>query len=175
VPFGTRRHGRLTFSLDSMPTVLRRAKPQDAEQVAEILITARRAFMPFAPSAHTDPEVRQWSREVLLPTHEVTVATEAGQIVGVLACSRKGEHSWIDQLMLHPAAVGRGIGSQLLEHAIATMPLPVRLYTFQPHVRARKFYERHGFVAIEFTDGRSNEEGVPDVLYELNQAPYRSA
>jgi GNAT superfamily N-acetyltransferase len=75
--------------------------------------------------------------------------------------------------MLHPADVGRGIGSQLLEHAIATMPLPIRLYTFQPHVQARKFYERHGFVAIEFTDGGSNEEGVPDVLYELSQAPER--
>jgi GNAT superfamily N-acetyltransferase len=135
--------------------------------VAEILITARRELVPFAPSAHSDPEVRQWVREVLLPTHEVTVATEGGQVVGVLACSRKGENSWIDQLMLHPTVVGRGIGSQLLGHAIATMPLPIRLYTFQPHVRARKFYERHGFVAIEFTDGKSNEEGVPDVLYEL--------
>ena len=158
-----------------MPIVLRRAKPQDAEHVAAILIAARSAFMPFAPSAHTDPEVRQWVREVLLPTHEVTVATEAGRVVGVLACSRKGGHSWIDQLMLHPAFVGRGTGSQLLGHAIATMPLPIRLYTFQPHVRARKFYERHGFVAIEFTDGRSNEEGVPDVLYELRQAPERAA
>ena len=156
-----------------MPTVLRRAKPQDAEHVAEILITARREFMPFAPSAHPDPEVRRWAREVLLPTHEVTVATEAGQVVGVLACSRKGEHSWVNQLMLHPAAVGRGIGSQLLEHAITTMPLPLRLYTFQPHTRARKFYEHHGFVAVEFTDGRSNEERVPDVLYELSQAPER--
>ncbi len=51
------------------------------------------------------------------------------------------------------------------------MPLPLRLYTFQPHTRARKFYEHHGFVAIEFTDGRSNEEGVPDVLYELGRVP----
>ena len=156
-----------------MPTVLRRAKPQDAEHVAEILIAARREFMPFAPSAHPDPEVRQWVREVLLPTHEVTVVTETGQVVGVLACSQKGEHSWIDHLMLHPAVVGRGIGSQLLGHAIATMPSPIRLYTFQPHARARKFYERHGFVAIEFTDGRSNEERVPDVLYEFSQAPGR--
>ena len=154
-----------------MPTVLRRAKPQDAERVAEILIAARREFMPFAPSAHPDPEVRQWAREVLLATHQVTVATEAGQVIGVLACSRRGEQSWIDQLMLHPAVVGQGIGSQLLEHALSTLPLPIRLYTFQPHTRARKFYEHHGFVAIEFTDGRSNEERVPDVLYELSPAP----
>ena len=165
--------GRLAQTFYSMPTLLRRAKPQDAERVAEILITARREFMPFAPSAHPEPEVRQWVSEVLLPTHDVTVATKAGQVVGVLACSRRGEHSWIDQLMLHPTVVGQGIGSQLLAHATTTMPLPMRLYTFQPHIRARKFYEHHGFVAIEFTDGRSNEERVPDVLYELDRSPDR--
>jgi hypothetical protein len=27
------------------------------------------------------------------------------------------------------------------------------------------FYERHGFMAIEFTDGSGNEEKEPDVLY----------
>ena len=30
---------------------------------------------------------------------------------------------------------------------------------------ARRFYERHGFVEAGRTDGRGNEEGVPDVLY----------
>lgn len=149
-----------------VPTVLRRAKPQDAERIAEILIDARREFMPFAPSAHSDAEVRQWTRDVLLPTHQVTVATEDDRVVGVLACSCRGEHRWIDQLTLDPTVVGRGIGSRLLAHALETMPLPIRLYTFQPNVLARRFYERHGFLAIEFTDGKSNEEGVPDVLYE---------
>lgn len=129
--------------------------------------------MPFAPSAHPDAEVRQWTRDVLLPTHQVTMATEGDRAVGVLACSRRGEHSWIDQLALDPTVVGRGIGSRLLAHALETMPLPVRLYTFQANMPARRFYERHGFLAIEFTDGRSNEEGVPDVLYELNRSPER--
>jgi hypothetical protein len=31
-------------------------------------------------------------------------------------------------------------------------------------VRARRFYERHGFVAEATTDG-DNEEGAPDVRY----------
>jgi len=130
-------------------------------------------LMPFAPSAHADADVRRWVREVLLAVHEVTVATEAHQVVGVLACSQKDGYGWIDQLMLHPAVVGRGIGSQLLEHALAAMPSTVRLYTFQPNARARAFYEGHGFRAIEFTDGTSNEERVPDVLYELDRSPPR--
>ena len=53
-------------------------------------------------------------------------------------------------------------------------PRPIRLYTFQTHSLARRFYERHGYKAIEFTDGQGNEEKCPDVLYELG-APATSA
>jgi hypothetical protein len=31
---------------------------------------------------------------------------------------------------------------------------------------ARRFYERHVFKAVQFSDGQSNEEKCPDVLYE---------
>jgi ribosomal protein S18 acetylase RimI-like enzyme len=57
----------------------------------------------------------------------------------------------------------------LLAHAVSTSPTPIRLYTFQENVQARRFYERHGFVAIRFSDGSSNEERCPDVLYELTR------
>jgi hypothetical protein len=46
---------------------------------------------------------------------------------------------------------------------------PVRLYTFQPNEHARRFYERKGFAPIEFSDGSTNEERCPDVLYELSE------
>ena len=48
---------------------------------------------------------------------------------------------------------------------------PIRLYTFQTNAGARRFYERYGFRAIRFTDGRANEEHCPDVLYELAVPP----
>jgi hypothetical protein len=59
------------------------------------------------------------------------------------------------------------VSSRLLAHALASLDLPVRLYTFQANTRARSFYERHGFKAIAFSDGSANEERCPDVLYEL--------
>lgn len=43
---------------------------------------------------------------------------------------------------------------------------PLRLYTFQANHGAMRFYERHDFLAIAFTDGQANEERCPDVLYE---------
>ena len=123
--------------------------------------------MPFAPSAHTDAEVRHWVRDVLLPSSQTTVAVTSGVVVGVVAVSVKEGRGWVEQLYIHPTHVGQGIGSKLLAHALAATPPPVRLYTFQQNVRSRKFYERHSFVAIEFTDGSANEEKCPDVLYEL--------
>ena len=68
-------------------------------------------------------------------------------------------------MSLEPQVVGQRIGSALLAHAMAVLPRPVRLYTFQANTGARRFYERHGFVAVERTDGSANEEGAPDVRY----------
>jgi ribosomal protein S18 acetylase RimI-like enzyme len=154
-----------------METLLRSPKAAEAPRIAEVLLASRGAFLPFAPFAHTAAEVRQWVQEVLLPTSQVTVAVVDGAAVGVLAVSSKEGQSWIEQLHIHPTHVGQAIGSQLLAHAVATAPLPIRLYTFQQNERARKFYERHGFVAVELSDGIANEERCPDVLYEMCAAP----
>jgi len=71
---------------------------------------------------------------------------------------------WINQLYVHPARHGQGVGSALLEHVMADQR-PRRLWTFQQS-RARKFYEDRGFAAVKFTDGAGNEEKTPDVCYE---------
>ncbi len=41
----------------------------------------------------------------------------------------------------------------------------LQLWTFQKNTSARRFYEARGFVVIEETDGSTNEEREPDVLY----------
>jgi ribosomal protein S18 acetylase RimI-like enzyme len=91
----------------------------------------------------------------------------AGRIVGVLAVDTSSGGSWITQLYVEPEHCGVGVGTQLLRAALAALPKPIRLYTFQQNVAARRFYERFGFEAIAFGDGSANEEGCPDVLYEL--------
>src|SRR5262249_18291809 len=87
-----------------------------------------------------------------------------GEVVGLLAVSSKPDESWIDQLYLLPERIGAGIGTVLLERALAELPPPIRLYTFQANARARRFYEARGFEAIAFGDGSHNEERCPDVL-----------
>ena len=149
--------------------LLRAAAVEDAAGVAGVLIDARRELMPYAPSAHPDDGVRQWVRETLIPAGGVTVALTDGAVAGVLALQHGKDAAWIDQLCVHPTQAARGIGRALLAHALATLPGPVQLWTFQANLHARAFYERHGFVAARFTDGADNEERCPDVLYRLQR------
>lgn len=152
-----------------MNVVFRQATPTDAERVADVYLASRKTFLPFAPLAHSDAEVRQWVAEVLIPSGGVTTATIANETIGMMALSHDGQLDWIDQLYLHPSTVGRRIGTQLLERAKQELGPLIRLYTFQANTASRHFYEGHGFQPIAFSDGHTNEEHCPDVLYELDR------
>lgn len=145
---------------------LRTATEADAQLVAGILISTRAEFMPYAPATHSDREIRDWVRTQLIPGGGVTVAVSGPSLIGVVATSADHHCSWVKQMAVAPEYVGNGVGARLLAHALDRLASPVRLYTFQANAGARRFYERHGFVAIEFTDGQGNEERCPDVLYE---------
>lgn len=122
--------------------------------------------MPYAPVAHTDVEVRSWIENQLLPAGNVTVAEVDSEVVGFVATSNDGNCMWVDHMYVLPASTGHGFGAALFRHALGGVTQPVRLYTFQNNSGARRFYERFGFSPIEFTDGSTNEEKCPDVLYE---------
>lgn len=153
---------------ESLPArvVFRPAVAADASAVSEVYLASRKTFLPYAPLAHTDEEVRQWIAGILIAGGQVSAAVLEGEVVGMMALSREEGIGWIDQLYLHPRAVGLGLGAQFVAQAKAALGSPIRLYTFQANAGARRFYERHGFRAVEFGDGSGNEEQCPDVLYE---------
>jgi ribosomal protein S18 acetylase RimI-like enzyme len=133
--------------VEPVKATLRPATAADASRVASLLIDTRLAFMPYAPAAHTETEVRDWVASLLVPTGGVTVAIVDGRVMGTMATERIGEVSWITQMAVDPSLVGQGLGSALMTHAMRTLAPRLRLYTFQANVGARRFYERHGFVA----------------------------
>jgi GNAT superfamily N-acetyltransferase len=141
--------------------LLRPAAPGDAAAVAGVWLRSFAAALPTVRRAHSDDQVRGWIRDVLLPRHDVWVAEAGGAVVGLLALSE----GWLDQLYLEPGRRGRGIGDRFVALAKERQPAGLQLWTFQVNEPARRFYERHGFVAVERTDGSRNEEREPDVRY----------
>ena len=138
---------------------IRRATAEDAPPMAEVFLDSFHATYDF-PLAHTDDEVRGWFREHVVPTMEAWVAVDAGHVVGLMVLAP----GWLEQLYLAPDRLGEGIGSRLVALAKERSPEGLQLWTFQVNARARRFYERHGFVAVEQTDD-GNEERQPDVRY----------
>ena len=146
---------------------MRRATDADAAEVAEIWLAAFAATYDF-PHAHTDDDVRAWIRDELLPGEETWLAVDPdGSIAGFMVLTQ----DLLDHLYVRPHRSGRGIGSRLVGLAKALRPGGLDLYTFQANTGARRFYERHGFVAIAFDDaGAGNEEHQPDVRYRWRPA-----
>ena len=125
-------------------------------------LRSRAASVPhIPPPVHSDAEVLAFFEDVVLATREVWVSDDDGVIVALLVL----EDDWIDQLYVEPDLTGRGVGSELMEVAKRARPSGLRLWTFEVNVRARRFYQRHGFVATGSSAG-DNEEGAPDVRYE---------
>jgi GNAT superfamily N-acetyltransferase len=139
---------------------VRRAAVDDAAGIADLFLDSFHATYAF-PLAHPDDEVRGWIRDRLIPNDEVWVADDDGRVVAMLALAP----GWVEQLYVAPDRLGEGLGSRLIELAKSRQPDGLQLWTFQVNERARRFYERHGFVAVEMTDGTGNEERQPDVRY----------
>jgi len=139
---------------------LRRAVPADAPSIARVHRLAMRISLPFLPELHTAEEDLWFVRERLMTSCEIWVADAGGEAVGYIAF----KPGWIEHLYIHPEHQGRGLGGGLLDVALADGS-ERNLWTFQENRRARAFYERRGFTAVEFTDGEGNEEKTPDVRY----------
>lgn len=72
-------------------------------------------------------------------------------------------------LYVRPVWQRRGVGLCRLNKAKALSPRRLELCAFQRNTNARAFYESQGFRAVQFTEGR-NEENDPDVKYEWEPA-----
>jgi ribosomal protein S18 acetylase RimI-like enzyme len=130
--------------------------------VAELWHCTKKDAYPYLPleQVRTVDEDSEFFHHVLLPRCDIWVAEQAGQVAGFLAL--KG--SYIDRLYVAPHLQGIGIGTALIRHAMKLSPSGLELHTHQRNLSARRFYERHGFVAVQF--GISPPpESEPDVEY----------
>jgi GNAT superfamily N-acetyltransferase/chorismate mutase len=139
--------------------LLRPAEVADADAVAEIHLASRRvAAMP--PLSHPAEEVREWLGDrVLRSDDEVWLAEVAQTPVGYARLS----NDWLSDLYVVPRHHRHRVGTALLDLVKARRPDGFCLWVFEMNVPARAFYERHGLVELERTDGRGNQEKSPDI------------
>jgi ribosomal protein S18 acetylase RimI-like enzyme len=138
--------------------IIRPADSEDAPAVADVWLRSRRtAAIPRA--VHTDAEVGVWVRDVLIPSCEVWVATDGGEVVGLMALAG----DWVEQLYIAPEHQCRGHGARLLAIAQANRTALV-LWTFESNVAAQRFYEAHGFIRLG-ESSTDNEECAPAIRF----------
>ena len=143
----------------------RQATLDDAGGIAAVFSSSLR-LLTFLPVLHTVEEDRRFIENIILKECEVIVAEGDPGIVSFLALN--GEE--IRLLYSHPDFIGSGAGSLLLDAVKKSSVAALELWCFQANERARRFYEERGFRAVRFTDGRDNEEKVPDVRYRWVRA-----
>jgi len=141
---------------------IREPRDSELEDVVRVWHATKRDTYDFIPQERdrTVDEDRAFFQSVIQPSCGLWVALEDGRVLGFLALRQ----SYVDRLYVHPDAQRRGVGSALLQHAIALCPSGIELHTHVRNGKARAFYEKEGLVAVKF--GISPPpESEPDVEY----------
>jgi putative acetyltransferase len=94
----------------------------------------------------------------------VTVAVRDDEIVGFLAI--KPKEAVLAELFVRPDSLRGGIGRTLLAHAASAMPGGFTLHTRSSNMKARRFYEQTGLIALR--EGIHPRSGDPIIYYGWN-------
>jgi ribosomal protein S18 acetylase RimI-like enzyme len=144
---------------------VRPARVDEKEALARLLIRCRNemGYVPPVPEEH----VPLIADDLAGRNEEVWAAEEDGRLLGFFAIRHSANHDWetLEKLYVEPWDQNRGVGTALLDQAKALRPDGLCLWVFQKNEGARRFYERHGFRLVQFTDGSGNMEREPDALY----------
>jgi ribosomal protein S18 acetylase RimI-like enzyme len=162
-------------------TTVRRATPDDARAIAEVHVeTWRAAYVGVIPQETLDSldvgeRQRIWERYATAEGSAVFVAEREARIVGFVSVGSCRELDGTGELFAiysHPDAWDTGAGRALMDAAVAWLaehwPEAV-LWVAEQNPRARRFYERYGWIA---QSSRVEEVApgahVPEVLYRLS-------
>lgn len=142
---------------------IRNGRPEDVPRALEIwraAVDATHGFLTPADRAEIDVMVA----DEFLPNAELWLAVDAGdRPLGFLVM----DGAMIDALFVDPAHHGRGIGTLLLDHALALAPGAI-VDASEQASNALPFYEARGFVRT----GRSetDPQGRPYPLVHLRHS-----
>jgi ribosomal protein S18 acetylase RimI-like enzyme len=160
---------------------VRRGRRGDARRLAEIHVetwrTTYRGVMPQELLDNLSVERReaQWLEWLPDPNYDTFVAESDGAVVGFVSVGPCRDTDGIGELLaiyVVPSAHGTGAGPALMEAALEALGErwdEAMLWVATQNPRARRFYERHGWVAAgERVDTSFPGAAVPETRYELS-------
>ena len=149
-----------------------RATPEDADALTKIAFDAKRSW------DYPESWIEGW-RDILtigaefIAANAAYVAIENGRPVGFYLLTMEIDDIHLDHLWVLPAAMHRGIGRSLFEHAVAqTRTLGFHLIKIEADPNAEGFYERMGArrIGSNVTEVAGNRRELPLLVLELDSA-----
>jgi GNAT superfamily N-acetyltransferase len=130
--------------------VLRPATDADVRAITDLVDAA---YGPYVDRIGMRPGPLDEDYGEVIGERQVTVAESEGALVGVLVLSATNDGFLIDNVAVHPAHRGKGVGRALLELAEAEARRAgfdsIYLFTHEGLVESRALYERIGYVEYE--------------------------
>ena len=138
-------------------------KVQYAEATVRMWRASKKAVLGI-DELHNFEDHLHYLSAVLTRANRIYLAMLDKVVVGLMAT----DGTWINQLYIHIDYQGKGIGSRMVSLAKQLSSGSLSLHTFEVNLKARRFYEKHGFSMVG--RGRDNEENLPDVLLTWNRS-----
>jgi ribosomal protein S18 acetylase RimI-like enzyme len=150
-------------------------RPATAGDVAAVCRLVRDAYALYVPRIGREPAPMTADYDTLVAEGAVTVAVEAGAIVGVLVMRPQPNSLFLENVAVVPGEQGRGIGRTLVafgERRASALGLEkVTLYTNAQMTENLSFYPALGYVEV----ARRSEHGFDRVFFEKSLQPKRQA
>lgn len=160
---------------------VRRARPDDARAIAEVHVDTWRTTYPgivpqeVIDSLTVERREGQWTRHIPNPEHAVFVAEVGGRVEGFVSVgpSRFAEgEGELSAIYVRVPAQGTGMGDALMNAAVEWLAErwdEATLWVATENPRARRFYERHGWVEDgERVDDSIAGASIPETRYRLS-------
>jgi GNAT superfamily N-acetyltransferase len=128
-------------------------RPATDADVAAITDLVDAAYGPYVERIGMRPGPMDEDYREVIGERQVTVAESDGALVGVLVLGATEDGFLIDNVAVHPAHRGKGVGRALLELAESEARRAgfdsIYLFTHEGLVESRALYERIGYVEYE--------------------------
>lgn len=147
---------------------VRRAQPSDATALSEL---AHAAYEHYVERIGRPPAPMTADYAASIRDDQTWTAYDADGVLGLLVLAPQADHLLLDNVAVHPAAQGRGVGRLLMELADREARrqgyAEVRLYTNEAMTENLAYYPRLGYVETH----RAVDGGFRRVYFRKDVSP----